>query len=144
MKILIETQITVEAPPTRIWQILTDFPAMHSWNPFIRSISGAPTPGNRLSVQIAPPDRAAMTFNPTILVADRERELRWIGTIIARGVFAGEHYFVLQPLGHSATRLRHGEIFSGLLAPILMRGTMLQATKQGFAEMNDALKKRAE
>jgi len=58
MKISIETQITVEAPPTRIWRILTDFPTMSSWNPFIRSISGALTPGNQLSVQIAPPDRA--------------------------------------------------------------------------------------
>ena len=144
MKISIETQITVEAPPIRIWQILTDFPTMSSWNPFIRSISGALTPGTQLSVQIEPPGRAVMTFNPTVLVADRERELRWIGTVLARGVFAGEHYFVLQPIGQSATRLRHGEIFSGLLAPILMRGTMLQATKQGFAEMNDALKKRAE
>ncbi|MGJ0532532.1 SRPBCC family protein [Methylocystis sp.] len=45
MKISIETQITVEAPPTRIWRILTDFPTMSSWNPFIRSISGALTPG---------------------------------------------------------------------------------------------------
>lgn len=143
MKISIETQITVEAPPNRIWQILTDFPTMSSWNPFIRVISGALTPGNRLSVQIAPPGRAVMTFEPTVLVADRERELRWIGAIIARGVFAGEHYFSLQPIGRSSTRLRHGEIFSGFLAPILMRGPMLEATKQGFAEMNDALKKRA-
>jgi hypothetical protein len=85
-----------------------------------------------------------MTPNPTILVADRERELRWIGKVIARGFFAGEHYFVLQPLGHSATLLRHWEIFSGFMAPILMHGTMLQATKQSFAEMNDASKKRAE
>ena len=58
MNISIETQITVEAPPTRIWQILTDFPAMHSWNSFIRSISDVLTPGNRLSTQIAPPGRA--------------------------------------------------------------------------------------
>jgi uncharacterized protein YndB with AHSA1/START domain len=79
MKISIETQITVEAPPTRIWQILTDFPTMSLWNPFIRAISGALTPGRHLTVQIAPPGRAVMTFNPTGLVA-RELELHWIGT----------------------------------------------------------------
>lgn len=142
--ITIETQITVEASPTKIWGILTDFSAMSAWNPFIRTISGSLAPGESLSVRIAPPGQAAMTFEPTVLVSEPERELRWVGAVMARWIFAGEHYFVLDRIGPCATRLTHGERFSGILAPLIMRGPMLAATKQGFAAMNAQLKIRAE
>jgi hypothetical protein len=140
----IETQVVIDAPAHKVWAILTDFPGMAAWNPFIRSISGSPTVGERLSVQIAPPDQAAMTFRPTVLAALPERELRWRGALISRWIFAGEHYFVLDAAGPRTTRLTHGEHFSGLLAPLLMRGRTLTATTKGFAAMNAALKRRAE
>ncbi len=140
----IETHILIEAPPSKVWGILTDFPAMPEWNPFIRAISGSLAQGARLNVRIAPPGQSAMTFKPSVLVASPERELRWIGALMGRSMFAGEHYFVLDPIGPRTTRLTHGERFSGLLAPLVMRGTMLAATKAGFAAMNEALKRRAE
>lgn len=140
----IETQIVIEAPASKVWGILIDFPAMPAWNPFIRKISGSPTPGGRLTVQIEPPGQSAMTFKPTVLVASPDAELRWLGTVLGRWVFAGEHYFILEPTGPRTTRFTHGERFSGLLAPLLMRGRMLAATQQGFVAMNEALKRRAE
>lgn len=140
----IETQIVIEAPASKVWAILTDFPAMPAWNPFIRKISGSPTPGGHLTVQIEPPGQSAMTFKPTVLVAAPDAELRWLGTVMGRWIFAGEHYFILEPIGPRTTRFTHGERFSGLLAPLLMRGRTLAATKQGFTAMNDALKHRAE
>jgi hypothetical protein len=140
----IETHVIIEAPASRVWAILTDFPAMATWNPFIRAISGSLAVGDSLSVQMAPPGQSAMTFKPTVLVASPERELRWLGALMSRWIFAGEHYFVLEPVGPRTTRLTHGERFSGLLAPLVMRGRVLASTKQGFAAMNDALKRRAE
>ena len=141
---VIETQIVIEAPAGKVWGILTDFPAMPAWNPFIRKISGSPTRGGRLTVEIELPGQSAMTFTPTVLVAAPDAELRWLGTVIGPWIFAGEHYFVLEPMGPRTTRFTHGERFSGLLGPLLMRGRMLEATKQGFCAMNDALKRRAE
>jgi hypothetical protein len=140
----IDTQVVIDVPASKVWGILTDFPAMPAWNPFIRAISGPLTVGGRLSVQIAPPGRSAMTFEPTVLVVSPDRELRWLGTVTSRWIFAGEHYFVLEVMGARMTRFTHGERFSGLLAPILMRSKMSAATKQGFLAMNEALKRRAE
>jgi hypothetical protein len=140
----IETQIVIEAPASKVWGILTDFAAMPAWNPFIRAISGSLAPGERLNVQIAPPGQSAMTFKPTLLVVSPERELRWLGSLMGRSMSAGEHYFSLDPIAPRTTRLTHGEHFSGLLGPFIMRGAALAATKQGFAAMNAALKARAE
>jgi hypothetical protein len=140
---LIETHIRIDASPANVWSVLTDFSAMPSWNPFITAISGMVSPGSQLRVTIAPPGKRAMTFTPTILTAISGRELRWLGTVLNRWIFAGEHYFLLEPSSDGATDLTQGERFSGILAPLIMRGQMLAATKAGFVVMNEALKRRS-
>jgi len=138
----IETKIEIEAPAARVWEILTDFDRTPSWNPFITSISGVLSPGARLSLHVAPPGRSAMRFRPVVLTVRPERELRWLGSVMVRGVFDGEHFFLLEPLGDDHTRLTHGEEFSGFLVGPM--SGMLAATQAGFVEMNKALKKVAE
>jgi hypothetical protein len=119
-----------------------DFAAMPSWNPFIKAISGDPTPGSRLAVVVAPPGKSAMRFKPIVTSVRSERELRWLGHLIIPGIFDGEHYFLLDPMGAGRTRFVQGETFSGLILPFL--GRALSATEAGFHAMNMALKRRAE
>jgi hypothetical protein len=138
----IETSIEIDAPPARVWTILTDFAAMPTWNPFIKSISGDLAKGSRLSVHIAPPSKSGMRFKPTVLSVRLEHELRWLGHVLFPGLFDGEHYFLLQPIDKGRTRLTQGEKFSGILVGLL--GGTLSATEEGFAAMNAALKLRAE
>jgi hypothetical protein len=138
----IETSIEIDASPEKVWSILTDFVGMASWNPFIKSISGALAPGSTLAVHIAPPGKSGMQFKPTVLAANRERELRWLGRVLLPGIFDGEHYFLLEPIGSDRTRLTHGEKFSGILVGLF--GGTLSATENGFQAMNVALKQRAE
>ena len=138
----IETNIEINAPAARIWALLTDFARMSSWNPFIKSISGNLAQGDRLSVYIAPPGKVGMRFKPTVLTVRPERELRWLGHLLIPGVFDGEHYFLLEPIGEGRTRLTQGEKFSGLLVGFLS-GT-LSGTEAGFKAMNTALKREAE
>lgn len=138
----IETEIEINAPAARVWALLTDFDRMGSWNPFIKSISGTLVQGGRLSVHIAPPGKSGMQFKPTVLAVRPERELRWLGHLFVRGIFDGEHYFLLEPIGEQRTHLTQGEKFSGLLVGLL-RG-VLSSTEAGFEAMNMALKLQAE
>lgn len=140
----ITTEIEIAAPVDRVWVILTDFPSMGSWNPFIRSITGRLAAGERLDVQIAPPGRKPMRFRPVLLVVEAARELRWRGSVGVRGLLDGEHTFQLLKISDNRTRLLHAERFSGLLVPLIMRGALLDATRNGFVAMNEALKRRAE
>jgi len=138
----IETRIVIETPTSRVWALLTDFPGMPAWNPFIRAIAGELATGARLSVTIAPPGRSAMRFKPTITAFAPSRELRWLGHLFVPGIFDGEHYFLLDAIGDGRTRVTHGELFSGLLVGFL--GRALDATEAGFNAMNAALKLKAE
>jgi hypothetical protein len=63
---------------------------------------------------------------------------------LSRWIFAGEHYFLLDRTAEGSTQLTHGERFTGLLAPFIMRGRTLAATAQGFVAMNEALKRQSE
>jgi hypothetical protein len=138
----IETSIDIDAPPQRVWALLTDFAGMPKWNPFIKSITGRLATGSRLAVYIVPPGKAGMTFHPTILTANPGRELRWLGHFLVPGIFDGEHYFLITPVGGSGSRLTQGEKFAGILVGLF--GSTLSATEIGFQAMNAALKKTAE
>ncbi len=85
-----------------------------------------------------------MSFKPKLLVFNPTSELRWKGQLLAPGIFDGEHYFQLVESSLGKVRFTHGESFSGLLVPLVMRGTMQSRTELGFVAMNNALKARAE
>jgi hypothetical protein len=138
----IETAIDINAPAAKVWAVLTDFPKMPLWNPFITAIAGKPAAGERLSITIRPPGKSGITLHPTLLAVQPERELRWLGRFIVSGIFDGEHYFLLDSLGDNRTRLTHGESFSGVLVGFL--NATLDATETGFNAMNAALKRQAE
>ena len=136
------SQIEIDAPAETVWAILMDFPAYPEWNPFIRQISGRPEVGTRIEVRLQPPGGRGMTFKPTVLVADQGREFRWLGKLLVKGLFDGEHIFRIEPLGPDRVRFVQEEAFAGVLVPLL-KGTLGQA-EQGFHAMNAALKQRAE
>jgi hypothetical protein len=139
----LHSQIDIDAPAERVWHLLTDFASYTQWNPFIRSISGEPRVGERLEVRIEPPGARGMTFKPAVLNAEPDRELRWLGRVLAPGLFDGEHSLEIQPLEGNRVRFVQREAFRGLLVPLFARG-LLENTRRGFEEMNRALKERAE
>jgi hypothetical protein len=139
----LHTDIVIEASPARVWEVLTDFAAYPDWNPFIRRIAGPVAAGSRLEATLQPPGNRATTFRPTVLAAESERELRWIGYVGTPGIFDGEHRFRIEPIGPERVRFIQEERFSGLLAPLILR-FIERSTMEGFAAMNRALKARAE
>ena len=77
----------------------------------------------------------------TVLKAESERELRWSGGL--PGLLRAEHYFVIERIGPAKLRFRHGEIFSGLLVPIVWP-ILRRSGREVYEAMNAALKRRVE
>jgi len=137
----IQTEVTINATASKVWQVLTDFEAYPQWNPFIRQIDGAIQPGKQLIIELNLSGRT-MTFNPTVLVMKPERELRWLGRFSIPGIFDGEHSLNIEPLGANRVRFIQSETFRGILVPF--SGAILNDTEQSFQEMNQALREHAE
>ena len=137
------SEIEIEAPPERIWSILTEFDKFPEWNPFIREISGRIEQGQKLGVTLHPSGGRTLKMSPTLLTVEPSKELRWIGHLGVPGLFDGQHIFELKPTGSAKTIFVQREQFGGILLPFLT-GMLRGETARGFSEMNEALKKRAE
>ncbi|HRJ60785.1 MAG TPA: SRPBCC domain-containing protein [Azospirillaceae bacterium] len=137
------TSVCIQAPPSRVWSVLTDFPAYAAWNPFLTSVQGDLRLGARLTIRLAPPGKPAVSVRPTITALEPCKRLVWQGFALAPGFFDGEHGFELEPLGQTACRLTHAERFSGVLVAVV-GPLLLDSTRLGFVNMNNALKLRAE
>ncbi|NWF59439.1 MAG: SRPBCC domain-containing protein [Fischerella sp.] len=139
----IYTEIEIQAPDKQVWKILTDFDSFPTWNPFIRRVSGEVREGAQLELQIKPPGKNEITFKPTVLKAMPNRELSWLGHFLIPGLFDGEHIFVIESLERNRTHFIQREVFRGLLVPLFAH-QLDTNTRQGFEEMNRALKMRSE
>jgi hypothetical protein len=139
----LRSEIEIQASAERVWELLTNFPSFPQWNPFIRKASGNIRVGERLEVNIQPSGASGMTFRPTVVKAEPNRELRWLGHLLISGLFDGEHIFIIEPLGEGRVRFTQREVFTGLLVPLFAR-SLDTDTRRGFEEMNQALKTRAE
>ncbi len=133
----------IQASPQKVWSILTDFERYPEWNPFITSITGKPEVETKLTVRMQPPGGNSMTFRPTVLVAEPNIELRWIGHLFITGLFDGEHIFEIVSRGSNSCTFIHREQFSGILVPLFAR-LLDNGTRKGFELMNEKLKERCE
>jgi len=138
----LRTEIEIDAPPDRIWEVLTDLAAYPEWNPFVVSASGQLAPGERLRITLGFGDGRESRVQPTVLKVEPPTELRWRARFFIKGLFDGEHFFRLIPIDAERTRFVHGEDFSGILVQTM--GRRLTETARGCVGMNKALKRRVE
>lgn len=134
----LRTEIIINAKPSKVWQILTSFENYSSWNPFIKSLTGDVKIGNQIKIELQ-----GMTFKPKVLTFEKEKEFSWLGHLLIKGLFDGEHIFKLAECKNGTTKFEQSEKFKGILVPIFKK-KLITETKIGFMEMNKRLKIESE
>ncbi len=135
----VRSEIEINSYPESVWRILIDFAAYDQWNPFINKIIGAPTEGSKIDLYIETPSGKNRKYSPRITRVEEGRELRWFGKSSLPGFLNAEHIFIIEELQPERVRFIQRELFDGLLTRVFDTDI-----RQGFQDMNDALKKRAE
>ena len=139
----IRSAIEIRAPLDSVWRVLTDFSAYPEWNPHIRDARGTPKVGSRITIRSQPPGGRPVVMRPLVVAWTPPTELRWRATFLTRFLFSGEHGFKLEEIADRRVRFQQDETFSGLLVPLYAR-LRLHRTREGFTEVNEALRERAE
>ena len=134
----IHTSIDINAPRDKVWSILVDNPAYPEWNPYHVKVDGTMTIGEQLDVVINKPNGKTVKIQPHVMRLEPLTELTWGGGI--KGIFFGEHVFLLFSIDESRTRLVHKERFSGIAIPF----ASLESIDEGYNLMNQRLKEKAE
>jgi hypothetical protein len=138
----LRTEIEFEGTPQEVWEVLADLPAHREWNPFITRIEGELRPGAKLDVRLEPEGERGITMHPIVLAAEPGRELRWLGHLLVRGIFDGEHRWLVEEAGPGRVRFTQSERFGGILLPLLWRRLRDGGTSKGFRAMNESLARR--
>lgn len=138
----IATEIEIDAPARRVWDILTDFPSYPEWNRFLPKVKGKAAAGTWIRFVFEMPRGVRVPALASVLKVETDKELRWAGGV--KGLFRAEHYFLIEPIDDSRLRFRHGEIFTGVMVPLAWRPVLARGGPSIYEEMNVALKQRAE
>lgn len=138
----LRTEIEIQAPPEKVWQVLTDLNEYSQWNPFIQKAIGTTKPGESVDITFKSASKE-MTLHCTVIKVEPNRELRWKYHVGLKALFSGEHSFIIEPIDANHVRFVDREVFNGLLVP-LQAEDIDTNSKHGFEAMDQALKARAE
>ena len=139
----VKVEIEINAVPTQVWDVLTNFAAYTIWNPYVYPISvkGNLEPGAAMELTLHFGGKV-ITYQPTITVVRPNEELAWKGRAYITGVFDRQVQFTLEPLGADRTHLTSHEVFTGVLIPFYR--SLVSDAEHGLTEMIEALKDRVE
>src|SRR4051794_8090547 len=134
------SEVTINAPAAKVWEVLTDVDAYPEWNPFFVKAKGKVAIGNALDLTMQPVGKSAQSFSPKVLQVEHQRKLVWRGRVGVPGLFDGTHSFVIEPIGDGAVKFIQHEDFSGILVPF----AGFDPYRKGWEKMNAAIKLRSE
>ncbi len=134
----IKTSIEIDSTPEKVWEVLTKFSDYENWNPFLKSVEGEMKVGNNIKI-----NAGGMKFKPKLLVYQEHKEIRWIGKLLFKGLFDGEHILKIVDNKDGSITFKHEEIFTGILVGLFSKKLDAE-TKPGFEAMNKKLKELAE
>ena len=132
------TDITIQAPPSVVWPILTNAAAYPDWNPTVQRIEGEISPGATITVfATISPDRA---FPVSVTELAEPHSMTWTGGM-PLGLFKGVRNFTLEPRD-GGTVFTLSEVFTGFLLPVMKRA--MPDLLPEFEKFAAALKAEAE
>lgn len=108
----------IDAPPERIWALLTDAPRHALWNSTVSRLEGEIALGGTVRMQV--PSAPGRTFSPKVVAFDAPRHMVWADGFFP--MFRGTRTFSLTPEG-GGTVFEMVELFEGLMLPFI-RGSL--------------------
>ena len=134
----IKTSIQITATPEKVWKVLTNFQEYKNWNPFLKSVEGHVKKGETIKI-----NADGMKFKPKVLSFEENKQFSWIGKLLFKGLFDGEHLFLIEDNGDGTVTFRQEEKFQGILVGLFAK-KLDTDTRQGFMQMNKKLKELSE
>lgn len=129
----------IDAPPEKVWAVLTDLAAWPQWNTTVPKVEGTIAPGNKVTVYTtASPGRA---FPVKVSELQAPRSMVWTGGM-PLGLFVGRRTYSLAGTAPGKTNFAMTETFTGLLAPLITQS--IPDLQPLFAEFAACLKKACE
>lgn len=137
----VETTLTIQAPPEKVWAQLVDFEAYPQWHNYLLRIDGKFKEKAYITIYYRDTTGGEGHFRARLLEIRPNASLAWGGS--AAFFFRARHYFTLSSPDGLTTTLVQGEYWHGWFGKSFGR-KIYRTTYRQFVEMNQRLKARAE
>jgi uncharacterized protein YndB with AHSA1/START domain len=135
-------EVKVNAPPRRVWEVLTDFEAYSQWNPWLIEAHGHAAVGERVDVQVVLGSQTR-TARHRVYAVEPARRLCWRDAGATTLFATGSRCRVLEPDGAGGTVLRV-ELHVGGAFRRTARRKYGAAIRRGLDAETEALRRQAE
>ena len=102
--------VHIDAPPARVWALLTDAAGFARWNSTVTNIDGEIALGQKLKLKVPVSDRV---FTPKVTELEPIKRMVWSDGVAP--MFKGERTFTLKPGPADTTEFTMVEVFRGLM-----------------------------
>ncbi len=141
--IITSEKVTIHAPASVVWQVLTDLEKYPEWNPFtVQAVSNLKI-GSPIDMTLPKANGKAMTQREYIKVVDIEKQLSWGAPMPYRWILEALRDQYIAVLDENTCTYFTTDSFWGLLTNTVMKQQGLWV-KNGFDSVAFALKQRAE
>jgi hypothetical protein len=140
--LVVEHTTHIDAPPARVFEVLTRTGDWPEWSTMLQFRGGVLAVGEPVQLGLRT-EHASYDFTARVTALEPDRTFEWLARTGVPGLFDGRHRFELAA-DRTGCRLRNVEYYTGLLVPIVARTAMMRAAPQGFAAMNEEIRRRAE
>jgi hypothetical protein len=115
----IYSEIIIDAPISKVWQVLTDFAAMPSWSSTFQGVEGEFLNGSFITAHFKPDTtkNELKSYGHTIII-DQGKMFGWKGDVFALGM-SDNHKYILQGLGDGQTKFIQSDECIGGMAWLL-------------------------
>ncbi len=139
---IIEKIVEINAPPAKVWEVITDLKRYPEWNPFMRECSTTFKPGDPINMQVA---LFAKPQPQTETVKEYVEGKRFAYTMkpVPGGTLSSFRSHEVEALPNGRTRYRSYFYLKGWLMPVV-RGLLGSRLQKGFAGMTQGIQERAE
>ena len=103
-------EITIAAPPEKVWAVLMDTQSYPDWNPTFVAVSPPYALGAKISSRVVKPDGAFIDMTPTVTALRANRELGQAGGV--PGILTYHHKWLLGPVA-GGTHVRQIDVDRG-------------------------------
>lgn len=139
----IRTEIALDAPIERIWELLADFSLYPHWNPLFQQATGRMDSGTQLELVVNLPEIAPFVVQPKLLAVEPLSRFCWQHVLLSAGLFSWTYCAELEMHTPRGLKFIQRSAFGGMLGPLFNLG-LIRSVSAGMANMNQAIRRWGE
>lgn len=110
----VHVEITIEAPPDKVWKVLTDHAEIKEWNKILIPLDGQFKEGTTIKYEFNQDENSSTTMPAKVIRIIENQLLNQSGGMM--GVLIFDHNYILEPSG-KGTKLTIHEDYKGIMVP---------------------------